>query len=426
MTRMKKTLSAFLLSLFFLATGFSQSLVNAKHLDHLYEDLRVGNAQIGIVHIYAEYPDYHYVDAEGEGITCVDDVARAAVFYEKYYTLKHDAEVYRKISAMTRFLILVQNENGFYNNFIFKDGKINTTYRTSLAEPNWWSWRAMWSLALIYETIKTHEPQLADSVKQSLQKAVTKVLPLYKNTGVYKEYNGFKIPDWLPAECGADQSAVLVKALCAYYTITKSKEVIPAITSLCTGILAMQVSDAKSNYNGAFLSWRNTWHAWGNNQADALLDAYWIVQNKKYLSAALKEINSLYSHLIKENYLTEFALQKNGRAVSEVSKQKFSQIAYGVRPMVYACLNAYTITGNKKYLNSAITISGWLFGKNPANQMMYSPETGKCFDGIIDETKLNKNSGAESTIEALLAVVSIESTPIGAKLLQTRYGVNGK
>jgi hypothetical protein len=174
-----KTKNVLLLFFFlFLSTGYSQSLINTKHLDHLYEEIHAGNAQIGIVHIYAEYPDYHYVDAEGEGITCVDDIARAAVFYEKYYHMGKNVQAYHKITAMARFLVLVQNQNGFYNNFIFRNGTVNTTFRTSIAEPNWWSWRAMWSLASIYETVKAQDPLLADSILQSLHKAVVTVLTL--------------------------------------------------------------------------------------------------------------------------------------------------------------------------------------------------------------------------------------------------------
>jgi len=32
---------------------------------------------------------------------------------------------------------------------------------------------------------------------------------------------------------------------------------------------------------------------------------------------------------------------------------------------------------------------------------MYDPKTGRCYDGIVSKNNVNKNSGAESTIEAL-------------------------
>ena len=35
---------------------------------------------------------------------------------------------------------------------------------------------------------------------------------------------------------------------------------------------------------------------------------------------------------------------------------------------------------------------------------MYDPATGRCYDGINSPVDINRNSGAESTIEALLAL----------------------
>jgi len=36
------------------------------------------------------YPDYHYVEAFRRRIACVDDAARALVFYIRYYNVTKD------------------------------------------------------------------------------------------------------------------------------------------------------------------------------------------------------------------------------------------------------------------------------------------------------------------------------------------------
>src|ERR1035437_10142436 len=57
-------------------------LINTAHLDHLYTPVTFSDGvQAAGVYIYSEYPDYHLVDASGEGFTCVDDVSRAALVY---------------------------------------------------------------------------------------------------------------------------------------------------------------------------------------------------------------------------------------------------------------------------------------------------------------------------------------------------------
>ena len=92
---MKKTISIFLL---LIVVVFPQnSLVNTDHLDHLYQEIKVDNTSMGIIHIYAEAPDYKWADASGEGIACIDDAARAAVFYINYFKQTQDKKCLIKI-----------------------------------------------------------------------------------------------------------------------------------------------------------------------------------------------------------------------------------------------------------------------------------------------------------------------------------------
>jgi len=42
---------------------------------------------------------------------------------------------------------------------------------------------------------------------------------------------------------------------------------------------------------------------------------------------------------------------------------------------------------------------------------MYDSATGRCFDGIRGASEINRNSGAESTIEALMALVELDAYP---------------
>ena len=51
---------------------------------------------MGIIHIYSNYPDYKWIGDDDEGIACVDDAARAALFYMKYYNLTSDTDSFEK------------------------------------------------------------------------------------------------------------------------------------------------------------------------------------------------------------------------------------------------------------------------------------------------------------------------------------------
>ena len=76
--------------------------------------------------------------------------------------------------------------------------------------------------------------------------------------------------------------------------------------------------------------------------------------------------------------------------------------------MIWAALKAYEMTKEEKYLTLATDLAAWFSGNNPANVPMYDPATGRGYDGISGPDGYNKNAGAESTIESLLALQAIE------------------
>ena len=49
----------------------------------------------------------------------------------------------------------------------------------------------------------------------------------------------------------------------------------------------------------------------------------------------------------------------------------------------------------------------WFLGKNRLHQIIYNPCTGGCYDGL-EETHVNLNQGAESTISYLMARLTVE------------------
>ncbi len=94
-----------------------------------------------------------------------------------------------------------------------------------------------------------------------------------------------------------------------------------------------------------------------------------------------------------------------------VDDKEYAQIAYGISPMVFAATDAYLLTGNHDYEDIAGHVAAWLFGNNTAGIKMYDASTGRCYDGIIAKDSVNYNSGAESTIEALLILEVVEKYP---------------
>ena len=391
------------------------SVINTAHLDKLYEEIRMGDDTVGIVHIYAEYPDYHLVGDQDEGIACVDDVSRAAMFYFMRYQQTDSIEYYRKGKMLLKFILNMQAENGYYYNFIWPDGSINKDGATSKAEPNWWSWRSLWAFGVVGKHLKWEDAGLLHLMVGQRSKLVHKIIheSSFRSTVTDTAF-GFTIPTWLPKGSGTDQASIILMSL----LIEASQEgksayrdsVVSFMNHLTDGIMMMQLHARDSLYDGAFLSWENLWHAYGNIQSYALLMAGQELLDSSMMQSAMHEIDHFYPAYLKEGGLDHFWVKKNNNVISRYDTKVFNQIAYGRSPMIHAALLAHAQSGetDQKYLELAGELAMWFFGKNPANAMMYDPATGRGYDGINSATEINKNSGAESTIESLLALQALE------------------
>ena len=378
---------------------------NSSHLSGLYLPITLANgASVGTIGIYSAYPAYNLVTAQGEGFTCVDDVSRAALFYINEPDITTNKDKQDKLLKLTEFVLQMQADNGYFYNFLQDNSTININGVTSIAGPNWWSWRALWHLSEAYDYYKTTNLVLAGRIQVSIQKVVSNIKRDYgslsNSTSVIQ---GLTVPNWLPSGSGTDQAAVMMLGLYNVYQQNQDAEVLAIINKLADGILLMQQGSVTQFPYGAFLSYENTWHAYGSDQSYALLKVGNALNKQNWIAAAQKEVDNFYPYLLKSGFLESFSIQQTGATIGLLNKSSFAQISYGIRPMIWATIELYKINNDAKYLAQAAQILTWYVGNNPANQKIYDKSTGVCFDGITSSSNVNKNSGAESTIEALWA-----------------------
>ena len=389
------------------------SFVNTRHLDYLYTPVTFSNGtKAAGVYIYAEAPDYHLVADSDEGYTCVDDVSRAALVYLRSNKFLTDTSTQSKAFKLIRFLLEMQSANGYFYNFLLTGNQINTNGATSINNPDWWSWRTLQTLTEGSPIVKIKDTQLSDKMDQAVNKLVATIkADLVNLPQTTKMVSGITVPQWLPAGSGTDQAALLILGLIPYCTNTNDAVMTAYVKKLADGIALMQQGVAANFPYGAFLSWENTWHAYGNDQAYSLLKAGAFLNDPQFTSKALAEVDNFYPWLLQNGLKSSFVVANNGSGVQLTSEKSFDQIAYGIRPMVFAAIEAYRLTGLDKYADIAGHLSAWFLGNNAANKNMYSFVTGRCYDGISSAANVNINSGAESTIEALLAMQRIENYP---------------
>lgn len=392
------------------ATAVERQRINLAHFDHLFAEATVGGERVGVLRIYSEAPDYRFAIEPNEGYACVDDVARGMVLLAAMPTLTPARQ--RQLDLMARFVLQLQADNGYFHNFIWAGGRINREYRTSLAELNWWSLRALWGLEAALQKL----PKTSDTARRAREASDRLVANLERDLPVERagmtRIEGVSVPDWLPFGSGADAASTALLGLMAHYQRTRDAGTRELIARLGEGLVGMQAGDVAAFPHGAHLSWRNQWHAWGNTQAYALLRAGALLGRADFTRSALAEVDGFYPHLLRTGMLSSFALRRSGDRLDAFDVQRFPQIAYGISPMVLAANEAYRVTGEVRYRHLARQLSAWFAGDNAAGRPMYDPVTGRAYDGIVGAQQVNMNSGAESTVEALLALTALQGMPL--------------
>ncbi len=389
--------------------------INQAHLQRLFEPIEVQGKSMGAIWIYCEAPDYRLVADDDEGFTCVDDVARALVFLcREQKSTPGSSESLALIAGLAEYILHMQAENGYFYNFMFYEGKsINTTHVNSVATPAFWTWRAFWALS---ELQLVQHPALED-IQQRSKTAMDLLLRNLPNLcfeeSETQAFDGIILPRCV-SNLGADQASVLLLALTNYYRLYPAESIKKFMLLIGNQLLGMQ----RGPWN-SFLSWQNYWHAWGNSQAYALLQAGSMLDYEPFIQAGLKEVADFYPRFLARGFTQAYRVVAANNDVQTHDVLQFPQIAYNIRPMVLAAMTAYEITQKREFAVTAGRLAAWLSGNNPAVQMMYNPDNGRTFDGITDASRVNQNSGAESTIEALLVLQAIQDCPIAIRAMKS-------
>jgi multiple sugar transport system substrate-binding protein len=165
-----------------------------------------------------------------------------------------------------------------------------------------------------------------------------------------------------------------------------------------------------------------TWHAWGSRSTAALAEAAIVLNRPDFAAAARREADALWGRFLLAGQVPAAIASGPTNSAAAGTTEWFPQIAYGIGPIVEGYLALADATGEREYAVFAGLAAAWFVGANPARVNMYDETTGRTFDGIDGPAPLrvNRNSGAESTIEALLALQSVEGNPDAAEYIHYR------
>ncbi|MGB6042837.1 MAG: hypothetical protein WBF93_06725, partial [Pirellulales bacterium] len=163
-------------------------------------------------------------------------------------------------------------------------------------------------------------------------------------------------------------------------------------------------------------------------EAQATDDWPWVEEKLTYANGKLSHALLMSGQWMERDDMTELGLRSlewllsvqtepdgtlspvgnNGWHDRDGESARFDQQPIEVHALLEACIEAYNVSADGRWLVEARRCFDWFLGKNPLNAMLYDYETGGCRDGLQADG-VNENEGAESTLACLLSLLAIRS-----------------
>ena len=381
-------------------------VISLAHLRHLGLDAVVHGRRVRVVSLYADAPDYRPTPSPArdgsEGIASVDDAARAAVAYLRAFEVGGDTAARREALGLLAFVVAMEQGDGEFVNFIDARGRPNLTAPSSRKSMSYWGARAVWALGEAVRVLGAPALNVVDGARGALDRAIARI---------DRQVEAGRL---LGGSATATSEALLgVLAL-------NAAEPSPALARLAARMAELLVplsrGDSSAPPWGARVDTDGArWHAWGSRSTEALARTSVALNRPDFLAAARGEADALWARFLLAGQVP-WEIAPNG-AVTWVP-----QIAYGIGPIVEGYLALADATDDQRYAAFAGLTAAWFLGANPAGVSMYDERTGRTFDGIDGPSagQVNRNSGAESTIEALLALQAVAASPEAMEYLRYR------
>ena len=304
----------------------------------------------------------------------VDDQARALIVVLKHFNLSGRWESLNLVATYLRFLNYAQMADGRFHNFMSYDRRWEDS--TGSEDSNG---RVIWALGYAALT----------GVEEDFQ--------MTARTMLLRSYQ------WLERLEHLRSRAFAIIGL--YYYLRAEPEDLFARNIIAKHADALV---AAFNVNSSpDWQWFEDILTYSNGRIpQALFLAYLATWNHRYLEIAKASLDFLLqvAHIDSRDYIS--LVGQDGWYRRGGLRAKFDQQPVDANALLDACLVAYQVLNEKKYLTEAHKAFAWYHGANTLGISLYCEHTGGCFDGLTPNGA-NRNQGAESTISYLLSYLNM-------------------
>jgi glycosyltransferase involved in cell wall biosynthesis len=307
----------------------------------------------------------------------LDDNARALIAMCMHFKLTGDETSVSAIRKYLRFIAFCLQPSGNFLNYVNKELVFtDQNHSTNLDDANG---RALWALGYLVSCSDILPGALISEAEALLQKSLRRMDQVHSTRSM----------------------AFTIKGLYYYLKKEKSSDNLALLHVLANRLAQMYYHQSENDWN-----WFEPYLTYANSiLPEAMLCAWFHTGETTYRDIAVSSFDFLLSKTFNENGIEVISnrtwLQKGEEA------GRFGEQPIDVAYTILALNTFYTMLGHDDYRLKMVTAFNWFLGNNRLQHIVYNPCTGGCYDGL-EETHVNLNQGAESTISYLLARLTVE------------------
>lgn len=307
----------------------------------------------------------------------LDDNARALIVSCMYLKSSGDKTCIKEIRKYLAFVCYCQQTDGHFLNYVDKNKQFtNQNDDVNLDDSNG---RAVWALGYL----------------MSLKSMLPKEIVLEAETTLQRSLNGISNIKSTRA------MAFAIKGIFYYHKIVKSAENAALVKTFADRMVQMYKHESSTNWQ-----WFEGYLTYANSVLpEAMLCAWLMTNDPTYKDIAKSSLGFLLTYTFNEagiNVISNKKWLQKGQERGHFGEQPID-VAYTIMTLELF----YDVFHDADYKEKIQIAFDWFLGNNRLKQTVYNPCTGGCYDGM-EETHVNLNQGAESTVSYLMARLTIE------------------
>lgn len=320
----------------------------------------------------------------------LDDNARAMIAMCMYFKSTGDKTSLPYIKKYLSFIKLCQQPEGNFLNYVDKDLHFtDQNQEVNLDDSNG---RALWALGYLVSLIGVLPAEIISSADKIIEKSLLRL-------GTMKSTRAM---------------AFAIKGIYYYHKTIKSPKNTILIESLANRMVRMYEHESEKKWE-----WFEGYMTYANSiLPEAMLYAWLATGEPIYKKTAISSLNFLMSHTFNKNGI-EVISNKNWFQKGQ-KPGRFGEQAIDVAYTIMTLSKFYEAIKDEEYRQKMVIAFNWFLGKNRLHQIIYNPCTGGCYDGL-EESNVNLNQGAESTVSYLMARLTIEKYTSMNNPVKTQY-----